>query len=224
MHINEVFKAISFRILNSSEFLYKCFGENHPRSFEFTDCNNRPCGNFTADCFGRVYEVVVDPNNGSCYRWVDPNFKDGLFEETKNHGADPTNAWDDVYFTELEVEEDILTKLEAICNGLTFDDRIMVPVDLDDATFASIARMAHERDITLNQMMEIIIQEEINRVSSSQYDNCCGGCSGSSCSQESLSSCGNCTDDSCSNLSSNTSEEELALDSVAFQGRKFSSF
>ena len=38
-----------------------------------------------------------------------------------------------------------------------------VPIDLTDEEFLSIARMAHERDITLNQLAEEVLREEIER-------------------------------------------------------------
>jgi hypothetical protein len=37
-----------------------------------------------------------------------------------------------------------------------------VPVELSDAEFLSIAKMAHERDITFNKMVEAILWQYIN--------------------------------------------------------------
>lgn len=42
------------------------------------------------------------------------------------------------------------------------DNREVVPVDLSDEEFLHIARMAHERDITFNKMVEIILTEYMN--------------------------------------------------------------
>ncbi len=166
MNIQQVFNAISYRIVESTPFLYHCFGANEPRSYSFSNKNNEPCGSFVADAAGRVYELSVD--NGAydddktrCYRWVDPDFEEALFAEIREHDSDPTIAWDEVKYIEIEVEEDILTKTQAICNGLIFDTRIITPVDLTDQEFLMISKMAHERDITLNQMVEHIISEVI---------------------------------------------------------------
>lgn len=38
-----------------------------------------------------------------------------------------------------------------------------IEVDLSDDEFLRIAKMAHDRDITFNQMVEIILQAEIDR-------------------------------------------------------------
>lgn len=41
-----------------------------------------------------------------------------------------------------------------------------VPVELSDEEFLTIARMAHERDITFNKMVEAILWSYINDVKS----------------------------------------------------------
>lgn len=43
------------------------------------------------------------------------------------------------------------------------DNRSSIEVDLSDEEFMHIARLAHERDITFNQMVEYILQQEIDR-------------------------------------------------------------
>ena len=42
------------------------------------------------------------------------------------------------------------------------DNREVIPVDLSDHEFLTIARMAHERDITFNKMVETILWNYIN--------------------------------------------------------------
>lgn len=37
-----------------------------------------------------------------------------------------------------------------------------MPIDLSDEEFCAIAKMAHERDITFNKMVEIILWDYIN--------------------------------------------------------------
>lgn len=50
------------------------------------------------------------------------------------------------------------------------DNRATVEVDLSDEEFMHIARLAHERDITFNQMVEIILQAEIDRRKGEEND------------------------------------------------------
>lgn len=44
------------------------------------------------------------------------------------------------------------------------DERVSIPVELSDEEFLQIAKMAHERDITFNKMVEFILQQEIDRI------------------------------------------------------------
>ena len=43
------------------------------------------------------------------------------------------------------------------------DKMSTIEIDLTDDEFLRLAKLAHERDITFNQMVAIIIQEEIDR-------------------------------------------------------------
>jgi hypothetical protein len=44
------------------------------------------------------------------------------------------------------------------------DGRSEIEIDLSDDEFLRLAKMAHERDITFNQMVEYILSEEIKRL------------------------------------------------------------
>lgn len=65
---------------------------------------------------------------------------------------------------ELETEEDILEKAEAIFNGVPYDSRIVIPVDITDKDFLLYAKAAHKLDITINEFMERAIREMIEKV------------------------------------------------------------
>jgi len=44
------------------------------------------------------------------------------------------------------------------------DNRVDVPIELTDDDWYTLMKMAHERDITLNQLVEEILTLEINRI------------------------------------------------------------
>jgi predicted DNA-binding ribbon-helix-helix protein len=44
------------------------------------------------------------------------------------------------------------------------DSRVDVPIELTDEQWYSLMKIAHERDITLNQLVEEILTLEINRI------------------------------------------------------------
>lgn len=45
-----------------------------------------------------------------------------------------------------------------------------VEIDLDDSTFLSIAKMAHEKDITFNEMITQIIEEKLSQENLNKND------------------------------------------------------
>ena len=47
--------------------------------------------------------------------------------------------------------------------GESFDTRIQVPIDLDNDTMLKLCMEAHERNITLNDMVGLILQEVIDK-------------------------------------------------------------
>ena len=100
----------------------------------------------------RVYVVeACDYANNRAYRIKDPAIE-----------LDKT-AWDDVEFTELEVDDDFIQKALAIKAGEEYDTRVSVPLDLEDELLFELMKKAHEEDITLNQMVERVLREVIKR-------------------------------------------------------------
>jgi hypothetical protein len=100
----------------------------------------------------RVYVVeACDYANNRAYR-----LKDSAIELD-------AQAWDEVDFTELEVDDDFIQKAQAIKAGETYDTRVSVPLDLEDDLLFELMKKAHERDITLNQMVEEILREVIEQ-------------------------------------------------------------
>jgi len=48
------------------------------------------------------------------------------------------------------------------------DNRVDVPIELTDEDWFSLMKMAHERDITLNQLVEQILTAEMDRIEKEQ--------------------------------------------------------
>jgi hypothetical protein len=67
------------------------------------------------------------------------------------------------YLIELETEEDILEKAEAIFFHKPYDSRIVIPLDIKDEDFLMYAKAAHKLDITINEFMEKAIREMVEK-------------------------------------------------------------
>lgn len=68
-----------------------------------------------------------------------------------------TVAWDETDYTDLETDEDMLDKLTKIMSYQPYDERVQIPVDLPDHVLLTLAKEAHARDITLDQLMVEIV-------------------------------------------------------------------
>jgi len=71
-------------------------------------------------------------------------------------------AWDDVNYIDLDVDEDFLEKAKSIVNGEDYDTRVSIPLDLPDDVLFELMKKAHEKDMTLNQLVEEALQIAID--------------------------------------------------------------
>jgi hypothetical protein len=84
-------------------------------------------------------------------------------QEAQRRGVNYKSAWDDVNWVDLDTDEDFLEKAQAIFQGEDYDTRVQVPLELDDATLFQLMKLAHESDVTLNQKVEEILRDVIER-------------------------------------------------------------
>jgi hypothetical protein len=166
MHLSKVNEALNHRITGGSEYQWNCYGYN-VRFLDFESEYAHASVLFDT-VTQEVYEANItakndnDDNLPGPYRWLNPVTKDVYLAECKVRNIDPTNAWDNTHWVDLEVEEDFLIKANAVFNNLPFDKRVTVPLDLDDSTLLQLALEAHKRDITINQMVEIVLKKAID--------------------------------------------------------------
>ena len=154
--IETFLNTVGHRISGGSEYQWQCFGpEARYLDSEFPD---RYSASIVFDTQTQVvYEATVcDYEANRAYRWLNPDFKSKFENEGLNRGSHD-QAWDTVGYTDLDVAEDFLTKTEAIVNGQSYDTRVSVPLEMSDDELLRLMTMAHEQDITLNQLVEQIL-------------------------------------------------------------------
>ena len=61
----------------------------------------------------------------------------------------------------MEVEDDWIQKALAVVAGEEYDIRVQVPLDLDKETIYEFMMLAHERDMTLNELVEEALRQAI---------------------------------------------------------------
>jgi hypothetical protein len=165
MKLNEVNEALDHKITSGSEYQWNCYPDGRYLDYE-SDFAHVSVLYSTTD--QTVYQAEVSVKREAWdedkkpYRWLNPDYVDAFYKESKKRKVDTDIAWDDVTWIDLEMEEDFLEKATAIFNGEECDTRVKVEFDLDDRSILKLATEAHKRDITLNKMIEIILQEVID--------------------------------------------------------------
>jgi predicted transcriptional regulator len=158
----EFFELIEHRVTGGSELQWQCYG-HHAYVIESDGANH----SFSV-VFDRanqvVYEVTVcDYVNNRAYRMINPDFKFGHDDEAAGRDVPANQAWHDVLYVDLDVADAFIQKGLAIRDGKSYDTRVQLDLDLDDDLLFGLMKLAHQRDITLNQLIEQILTEMIDR-------------------------------------------------------------
>jgi len=162
MHLSKVNEALEHKIAGGSEFQWQCWPNARYLDYETEYAHASVVFNIdTQEVY--VAEVNDKADVHKPYRWMNPLYKQWHVDEAKERGVDPNQAWDNTNWYDLETQEDWLEKARSIMRGEDFDTRVQVPLNLEKDELYKLMQMAHERDVTLNQMVEILLQEMIDR-------------------------------------------------------------
>lgn len=167
MYISDLNETFDHKISGGDNYLWSCWP--NARFIEYKSDYAYVSGVFNTET-QEVYQVEIDVDtsmwtpNIRPYRWLNPEYKQAYLDEAKSRNIDPNQAWDNIKWYDLETMEDFLNKASAIFNGDdNFDRRVQVPLDLGNDEILKLAMMAHEQDITLNQLVEQVLQAAIDR-------------------------------------------------------------
>lgn len=142
------------QVTEGSEFGWTCYG-NRAYSLSYWNGLHGEAEVSTHVVYDRdtfdVFETdVFDGDKNKAYVLRRPGYATAYKQElaSKNIGYEP--EWPEI---ELESVEDYTEKAMAIMNGEAYDDRIKVPLNLDKDELFNLMTAAHERDITLNELI-----------------------------------------------------------------------
>jgi hypothetical protein len=162
MHLSKVNEALDHKIVGGSEHQWRCWP--NARFLDYESDYAHASVVFSTET-QEVYLAEVNDKNDSVkpYRWLNPSYKQAFVDESELRGVSHIQAWDNTNWYDLETKEDWLEKARAIMHGEKFDTRVEFPLDLDDDTMMHLFMLAHKNDVTLNKMVEMILQEVIDK-------------------------------------------------------------
>jgi hypothetical protein len=150
--LKDFMEFTNYRITEGSNYGWQCYGSN---AYMLDSWNGNQDGHSFSIIFDtktqEVYEVQAhDYVHNRAYRMINPDFIKKHKKESKRRDCNKNEAWEDVDYIDLEVDEDFLEKACAIEAGEEYDTRISVPLDLPDDLLLTAALNAHKQGITLN--------------------------------------------------------------------------
>jgi len=166
--MKEWMELVNYRITEGSDYMWKCYGDN---VYQLDSWNGEQDGHsFTITFDTRdqtVYEVQAhDYVHNRAYRMINPDFRKKNRKEAKRRDVSKDEAWDDVNYVDLEVDDDFFQKCLAIQEGEDYDTRVSLPIDIPDEDLLQYMKLAHERDMTFNSFVEEALQHAIDEYES----------------------------------------------------------
>ena len=154
--IKEWMELVDYRITEGSNYCWECYGDN---AYTLDSWNGDHDGHSFSIIFDTkdqtVYEVQAhDYLHNRAYRMINEDFQKKMRKESKRRDVDKDEAWDDVNYIDLDVDDDFFQKCLAIREGEDYDTRVLMPVEFSDEDLLKYMKLAHERDITFNQLVE----------------------------------------------------------------------
>ena len=161
--MKEFMELVDYRITEGSDYGWQCYGSN---AYMLDSWNGDQDGHSFTVIFDTktqtVYEVQAhDYVHDRAYRMVNEDFVKKMKKESRRRDVNRDEAWDNVNYIDLEVDDDFIQKCLAIRAGEDYDTRVSVPIDFSDADLLTFMKMAHERDITFNQLIEEALRHAI---------------------------------------------------------------
>lgn len=166
--MKEWMELVDYKITEGSEYGWSCYG---PNAYTLDSWNGvHGTGGYSFSIVfstksQKVYEVsMCDYTNDRAYRMINPKNQTKHSKEAFNRGVNLNEAWDDVEYVDLDVADDFIQKALAIRAGEYYDTRVQVPVDFSDEELLQYMKLAHERDMTFNELVEEALRHAIAEV------------------------------------------------------------
>jgi hypothetical protein len=156
--MKEWMELVDYKITEGGDYGWQCYG---PNAYTLDSWNGvHGTGGYSFSIVfstktQKVYEVTMcDYTNNRAYRMIAENKQKKHRKEANELGVNLNQAWDDVDYIDLDVDDDFFQKALAIRKGEIYDTRVQIPVDFSDEELLQYMKMAHERDMTFNEFVE----------------------------------------------------------------------
>jgi hypothetical protein len=170
--MKEWMELVDYKITEGGEYGWQCYGPNAYCLDSWNGVHGRGGYSFSivfSTKTQKVYEVsVCDYTNDRAYRMIAENKRAKHTKEATELGVNLNQAWDDVDYVDLEVDDDFIQKCLAIRAGEDYSTDVSVPLDLPDDLLLFAFKAAHEQNITFNEYVNQALRHLIKQVESGE--------------------------------------------------------
>ena len=165
LNMKEWMELIDYKVTEGSNYGWSCYGSN-----AYTLDNWNGVHGTDGHSFSIVFDTVTqtvyqvsayDYTNNRAYRMINPVYVEQHSKEAESRDVLINQAWDDVDYVDLDVDDDFIQKCLAIRAGEEYDTRVQITVDFSDEDLLQYMKLAHERDITFNEFVTQALTEAI---------------------------------------------------------------
>jgi hypothetical protein len=163
--MKEWMELVDYRITEGDSYGWQCYG---PNAYQLSAWNGvHGTGGYSFNIVfstksQKVYEVsMCDYTNNRAYRMINPDKLEKFRKEAESKSDLANQAWDDVDYIDLDVDDDFIQKALAIKAGEEYDTRVQVQVEFSDDELLHYMKIAHSMDITFNELVEQALKEAI---------------------------------------------------------------
>ena len=172
LNMREWMELVDYKITEGSDYGWSCYGPNSYSLDSWNGIHGEGGYNFSivfSTKSQKVYEVgICDYTNNRAYRMINPNNVEKHRKEAVARDVNFNEAWEDVDYVDLEVDDDFIQKCLAIKAGEDYDTGVLVPIDLPDDLLLQAALEAHKRNITLNAYINMALVDLVEKVKSGE--------------------------------------------------------
>jgi hypothetical protein len=164
--MKEWMELVDYKITEGDTYGWSCFGSNSYQLSSWNGVHGKGGYSFNivfSTKSHKVYSVeVCDYTNDRAYRMINPDYVKKHEKEAKNRDVNMNEAWDDVEYVDLEVDDDFIQKALSIKAGEDYSTDVSVPIDLPDDILLEAALNAHRQNITLNEYINNALRSMID--------------------------------------------------------------
>ena len=164
--MKEWMELVDYKITEGGDYGWTCYG---PNAYTLDSWNGvHGAGGYSFSIVfstksQKVYEVsMCDYTNDRAYRMINPKNVEKHRKESEQRSVLENQAWDDVNYIDLDVDDDFIQKALAIQAGEKYDTRVQIPVDFSDEELLQYMKLAHDRDMTFNEFVEEALRHAIS--------------------------------------------------------------